>query len=517
MQVYVFDLDNPDIGGYYTRGYDAENDNLINYISNYFNDGNNDDVIISPYICINSKAQSNNDKEVINHELFHHYQNYIISNTGNVNVVTDALIGEATANWASSKITINDNKDNPLNLWTSNYIKHTSDILGKMYEQKGHEVGYALYIYLTAYENNVVDGKNKILNSIHQENGLKYLNQNATLEELDNTISELALKNLSLDYTNNNFLPIDDSTIKIINKIDNTSKKKGLKTGTVTLSPIGIDYYLLDVSSDETFNFKLSSFREERIIFNLIIEKNNVYTVVDSKSFVSDLIEIDTSSFGDYDRLYIAVSNSDLENSHNYKMEVNPGVVKNKETFKTNFKNYRLRATSKMIAYGMTTNMIIEGIVDEFHQKEYLKTTSQVMGINITTEAYVDFKAGYTYTKIPYVGGWEKSKGASSFVDLTLFMEKFKKNGEVTKINDTKYKVRLTQEDITNLSNYNSTLGNYDLNGDIYVIVSINDGYISKLEYDFSSIIKEIEEFKMTIELYDYNNAGDVNIPISVQ
>lgn len=66
------------------------------------------------------------------------------------------------------------------------------------------------------------------------------------------------------------------------------------------------------------------------------------------------------------------------------------------------------------------------------------------------------------------------------------------------------------------MPNYDSSLGNYDLNGDIYVTVSVNAGYISKLEYDFSNLIAEINQFTMSIEFYDYNAAGDVNILISV-
>lgn len=68
------------------------------------------------------------------------------------------------------------------------------------------------------------------------------------------------------------------------------------------------------------------------------------------------------------------------------------------------------------------------------------------MGISITTETYVDFDASYISTQIPFTDSWEKSKGASYFIDLALFEEKFKENDEVTKINDTRYKVKLTKQ-----------------------------------------------------------------------
>lgn len=516
MQVYVFNFNNTEITGYYTRGYDLNDIGLINYITNYLNDGNKDDVIITPYISINSTSEGENIKEVLNHELFHHYQNYIVFNTGTKNIVTDNLIGEATANWASSKITSNPNKDNALSLWSSNYIRHTSDILGAMYKEKDYEVGYAMYIYLTAYENNVNNSVNKIMKSIHQDNGLKYLKENATMEELNNTISELALKNLSLDYNNNNFYPIDNSTVKIFGEITTQTKTEGLKIEKTTLSPIGIDYYLINVPSTETFTLNLTSFKTKEISFNLITEKNNKYNLVDSKTTDNNTINIDTSSYGNYDKLYIAVANSDLQNTYNYKLEIIPGVVKNKEVFKTDFNNYKLRATSTMVMYGMTTNIIMEGIVDELHQKEYIKTISEVMGIGLTTESYVDFNLGYTYMQNPLSGKWEKSKGATSFIDLNLFTDKIIETEDITKISDTQYKVRLNQTDITKLPNYDNSLSNFNISGSIEVLVTITNGYISKLEYDFSDIIAEIDQFKMVIEFYDYNNAGDVNIPITV-
>ena len=41
---------------------------------------NENDVIITPYISINSAATNENIGSTLNHELFHHYQNYIIFN-----------------------------------------------------------------------------------------------------------------------------------------------------------------------------------------------------------------------------------------------------------------------------------------------------------------------------------------------------------------------------------------------------------------------------------------------------
>ena len=93
--------------------------------------------------------------------------------------------------------------------------------------------------------------------------------------------------------------------------------------------------------------------------------------------------------------------------------------------------------------YGMESISYINGVVDELHQKEHLEVNTQVMGINVTTSSYVDFAKGYTYTKNPLYDTWEKSNEATSLIDLTIILNKFKENGSVTKVNSEKYLVKL--------------------------------------------------------------------------
>ena len=52
--------------------------------------------------------------------------------------------------------------------------------------------------------------------------------------------------------------------------------------------------------------------------------------------------------------------------------------------------------------------------------------------------------------------------------------------------------------------------------GDIYVVVYTKDGKIKKLEYDFSSNFSSFDLFITTIEISNYNNAGNVTIPNSI-
>lgn len=188
-------------------------------------------------------------------------------------------------------------------------------------------------------------------------------------------------------------------------------------------------------------------------------------------------------------------------------------VIKDNE-FNTKFDNYRMKATSTITMSGMETIAISEGVVDEKNQKQYLKTTTTVMGIDVVTETYSDFNNGITYTSVPFTSTWEKSNGASEFVDLANMMVTFEENGDVTKVSDNHYKIKMSPSDIEGLLSSNDTTG--AISRDIYVDAYVNNGYITKLEYDFSGMISGIEKYIMVIEFFDFNNAGDVVIPNEV-
>lgn len=511
MHIYIYDLKSK--GGEYNST-NEQNNKLIDFVNNLFNNGNEDGTIITPYIVLNSAVINSNEYDfasTVIHELFHHYQNYIINNTGTRKMVIDNIIGEATAQWAASKVAENNLKNNSLNIWASNYIKKTNVILTDMYSSEGHKVGYAMAKFMYSYENNVGNSKAKIFKSIHEENGLKYLHDNATLDERNKAMADLALKNLNHDYPNNNYLPKGNTTIIPKKEISD----KSVFSDNFNLSAIGIDYYLFNSNLKNNYNITITSDGNWASVY-VIGLKNGKYEVLLSKNNINGNTSINTSDYKNYEKLYLVITNSDFDKSHDYKIDVKSSTIKNETTFNTNFNNYKIKATSTMVMYGMETISYIDGVVDELHQKEFLETTTTVMGFNVSTSTYVDFANGYTYTQNPLSNVWEKSEDATSLVDLSIFLDKFKENGSVTKVNANQYQVKLTEDDIKGLLKYNSNLNQYDLKGDIFATVHIKDNYVSKLEYDFSSLIDGIDKFTMEIEFYDHNQAGDVNIPTEV-
>lgn len=512
MHVYIYDL-NLNLGSYHSMN--ETNDALTGFINNYLYDSE-DGTIITPYISLDSVYVNNSEvnfENTIAHELFHHYQNYIIDNTGTRNIVTDAVIGESTAQWAAAKIAKNDLRNNSLNGWVSSYIEHTGDMFTTMYDNVGTEVGYAMARFLYSYENNVSDGGNKILKAIHSDDGFKYLNDNSTDDERTKVMEDLALKNLTNDYQNNNYLP--DKNKNDILKVKKEITKTEDFSEKVNLSATGINYYSIKSKLKDNYKVTISQVKENAISVYIVCEKNGEYNIIAFFENITKEISFDTNDYeySEYDKLYIIVTNNDLKNSHNYEINIKTSSVENDETFETNFDNYRLKATSTIEMYGFTTTSVIEGIVDELHQTEYLKTTTSTMGINVVVESYTDFDEGYTYTSIPFTSDWEKSEGGSNFIDLANILDKLKNKENVTKISDTEYKIKLAPSDVEGLMDSNDTTSTSTLVGDIYVKAFITDGYVTKLEYDFSGLITGMDTFDMVIEFYDFNKAGEVVMP----
>jgi len=191
----------------------------------------------------------------------------------------------------------------------------------------------------------------------------------------------------------------------------------------------------------------------------------------------------------------------------------------NQESYTGNYEsinNYKFKATSTIKMQGTEYNAVIDGVVDEKNQKEYMKTNISIAGIELVMETYTDFANGYTYSLESFTNTWQKIEGASMFVDLESIMQQLDTNESVTKIDDSKYKIKLSKEEVNEMVGSVEELGSFEVTGDLYITVYVSNKYITKLEYDFSGLITNIEKFTMVIELLDFNKAGDVVIPSSV-
>jgi len=521
MQVYVVEYSDDSIAKY-IQGYGG-----LLELFNTIRGGDSFGSIAFPYILLRPSSFDDYERlsQLYNHELFHYYQHNVLCGSNSCQTSKDPYITEATANWASSLVTNKTNNTGFLNEWSGIARTFSSNLMSDEWSSKyGIEnVGYALHIYLYNYTNLVNNGTSKIIESIYKDNSLEYLQDNAIIEELAEIQSTIAYKNFSQDYSNKN-LNVDlnfNADIKLKETIN-----KGKNIENVTLNKLGIDYYLIDMEKGNTFELELIR-DNKNVIATIIGEKDGVYELLENSPISSDTYIFDASEHSGYSKFYLAISNSRLTNTYTYNIKIKQVESKNEENktdtetsndkvFKTTFDNYRIRAYSTIEVYGYTTSSVIEGAMDEKHQKEYLKTTTETMGIEVVMETYSDFDKGYTYSSVPFTSMWEKGEGATQFIDLANIMEKLEKNGDVTKISDSEYKIKLTSEDVKGLMNSNDSTSTAQISGNIYVNAFVTDGYITKLEYDFSGLIEGIDKFTMTIEFSDFNNAGDVEIPSNI-
>lgn len=342
MQVYLVNY-NDDSLAKYVRGSQALSELWDKIVG-----GDDYGSLVLPYILIKPSAFNDfeNIEQLYNHEFFHHYQHNVLCGTNNCVMGSDPYIGEATANWASALATNKTNDTGFLNQWAGTARKYSSAYMSDDFINKyGTDiVGYTLYVYMYNYSSIVSNGTDKILKSIYEDNALKYLQDNATKEELANIQSTIAYKNLAQDYSNKNLIVEVAFNTPIQVKETITAEKS---FNDIRVSPLTIDYYLLDVNSKEQ-QYEIKLIRDNaNINATLIGELNGEYQMLESSSVEKDSFVFNTNYYGDYDKLYIAISNILPTLKNYYSLEIS----------KTSF----LDAESLLENYELDESLIING------------------------------------------------------------------------------------------------------------------------------------------------------------
>lgn len=495
MSIYVYDTGSDVTLAQYT------DTNLLNKYLNYtgLSSIRYDGVINYPYVFMNKKGLNEIDslKQVSRHELFHHFQtSYCKAN--DLISCDDTKDGfmESYANYASAITGNYQSTENFLNNWMGAYYRDTSLNIDDV---KGGSPGYAIFPYLYSYSL-MVDNSSNIFNKALLENEpLKYINKNTSREKLKSTINDLAVKLLSKNYKNNAFVPPSDDKLDIKGDISkNDTYKYEINKG-------AIDYFEINKFSD----VEITSDDYSYITFMLIGVKNNEYSVI---SKVSTKLKQNIYDLG-YDKVYLAVTNGNLNKKYKYVIKVTESKANNKD-YITTYNNYNIEIISKLSMKGVSVTTTSKGVVDEIHQKEYLEITTNTLGLaTITNKTYIDFNTGYSYTSVPYQDNvWLKDKNSQTKFDLGLILKKLKSKKDVKIIDDNHFKVKLSktelQEMIKSTSNKSMKVVK-EMDIDVYT----NGDDISTIKYDFSSVLPSIDEFSSIVNFTNYNVAGDVEIP----
>ena len=496
MSVFVYDLKNDIKLGQYTD--EGKGKKIINR-SLLFDFMDKDEVMAYPYILINQKTINNKEtEEICKHELFHHFQYNFYESLGYIRrSIEDETIIEGSANLASALSSKTPGTDNYLNNWANIYTAKTSEQLFDITDNNNSR-GYALYLYFYSFINNVDSGTNIMLTASVQKNQRQYLNQVTPKGQLINAINDLAYKIISKDYDKDTF----KATVSIKFKDTLASNKKlDLK-----INPGAIDYFELPISNVSV------DINNDFVSIMVYGYKNGKYEkiLLSNKS-----IDIKKTQLTGYDKYYLIITNGDLENSYNYKINMGNTESNSSESSMGTIKNYNIEIALSTKVGGIEVEQYSKGVVDEVHQTEYLESKTTTMGVSIDSELYQDFKTGYSYMSQPYSDKWIKQKNGTNHFNLEEILTKLKSMENVTKINDNHYKIKMTKKEISNLIG-NGSSNSYSVKGDAYIDVYVENEYITELKYDFSKMISGYDTFNSTIKFANYNNAGDVNIPSDV-
>lgn len=455
-------------------------------------------IVSYPYIVMDKRTiqqSTENIKTVANHELFHHFQ-YLYCEGTEQHRCPNGYYTEATANLASALVSEASSTNNFLNGWAGRYTRELSGNLSTLAD------GYGQFPYYYTYTK-VVNGWASILTSaLNKENPTDYIKNNTSKEDLIKVSETIAYNTLAKKYDNESLYTDKKVTLK-----DNISTSKVLNQ---SINPGAVDYY--EISGDNTV--EVISGNKDYVGVKFYGYKDGTYTELASNM---DKIEEDLTYYVRYDKFYIAVYNADITSSNTYTIKVKGSDFAENSDFVTTFNNYNIEIKMDITMAGINTNTVSTGVVDELHQKEYLDVTTTSMGlVSLNNKIYYDFNSGYSYMTQPYGGDvWWKEKSSAQLVDLGSILDKLISMKNVTKVSDNHYKIKMTPDDVKGLM-ASGNAGTSTLSGDIYVEVYTENGYITKLEYDFSEMLKEFDLFTTTIKYSNYDKAGDVVIPQSI-
>ena len=336
MQIYLVNY-NDSSAAQYISGYGK-----VKEILNSVFGGDSYGTIAYPYIVI--KPSSFNDferlEQLYNHEIFHHYQRDILCGKNECSMSSDPYYSDSTANWASALSTNKTTSSGFLNEWAQVYRFNSNSLLGRYINQYGEsKAAYAMFVYLYNYSNIVDNGTQKIIDAMYKSNFLEYLEDNSTLEERKNIQKEIALKNLTLNYSNNNLnIPTESRSMTNINDTINI-KKNDVYMEDVGIGKMGLTYFAINLKSEEAI--KITIDKDNNYIDAILVaqNENDDYVIIDSSDNKGNQIIFDTNNYNDYRKFYLITYNNNITLQNYYSLTIKQ-VQKNFKQESSSNKNF---------------------------------------------------------------------------------------------------------------------------------------------------------------------------------
>lgn len=468
----------------------------------YLGADKNNAIVTYPYIHINKNSFSTENeslKQLYRHELFHHFQ-YIFgqSTIGKPCSINDNY-SDATANLASALTCDAKTQNSFLNGWADIYTRNTETKLSEITD--GASLGYGVFPYFYVYSQEVDNWAETLMYAHNETDSYKYVFDNTSKEDLAKVSKTLAYKTIAKKFGNNALYSSKEVTIK--------SKINTPKQIDETINAGSIIYY--EISGDLAID--VIGGNKDYVGMSIYGYKNGFF-----KELSSDMgkLEFDLTSYKKYERFYLAIYNANIVESNTYSITAKESEFAENLEFDTTFNNYNIEIDLYMTVAGIKTHTVSVGTIDELHQKEYLKVSTDMDGLTMDTYTYHDFYSGYTYMTQPLDSdAWYKEQSYPQMIDLGIILDKLNSMEDVTKVDDNHFKVKMSRREVKNLmssTNSDTTA----IKGSVLIDVYTKNGHISKLEYDFSDMVYGIDALTTTIKFSNYNKAGDVKIPMDI-
>lgn len=514
MNVYVYDTKSESVLGYWLVG-KANTDNII--LRFIVDAAMKEDYLTRPYVVLNKRLLNNtvDFKQVVSHELFHHYQySYCMTKTNDACPDSqDFSYSEMAANYASATIH-GYSEDSFLSNWSN---KHREGIhSGLINITSGGATGYGSFPYLAAYTKY---GSNQtVMAANSHSNPLAYLEEKAGASNMQKIAAASAYYTISNSYDSVN-ASSDESVQPVINEFELEGETA------ISLEPGAISFYKLDQNA----TVKLNS---TKAVYVLIGQKGNSYQKINEYYGSSQSVQTEECA-KNHDTCYLAVANPSLTSATTVEADYD-NLDNNGKIFRTRYLNYKTKIVLNLSMNGIDASTTAEGVVDELHQRQHLnqKVNAGIGGVSMDCELYTDFYHGVSYTSRPKLGfegitgldipsnmmpEWTKSEDVSAQTNLGILAQKLEKGDNVEKIDDAHYKLKISAADLKSYMSMNGdSTSKISLPKDgIPAEISVENGYITNVKYDFSGIAG-IDKFTANVSFSDYNKNESVYIPLSV-
>lgn len=395
MQVYLVEFNDANALAHYVSGYGNKFTELF---YNFF-DGDADGSIVYPYISMKPSAFKDFERleQLYNHELFHHYQRGILCKMCNY---SDPYYLDSTANLASALVTNKTTTSGFLNEWASNYREYSNTLFSEYLENYGESnVAYAMFVYLYNYSKFVDDGLSKTTIGAYRDDFLKHLEDNSTVEERRNIQKEIALKNITMDYDNNNLNVPPGHRNSNYRKDTVNIHKKDFNMENVKLAKTGILYYRVTAFEGEKLKITVNSDNKYVDVFLIGQNENSDFILVDSSNTDNKQVVFDTNNYNEYDAFYIAVCNNKITSDNSFSISVKE-IEKNENSTEVINNNY-----ISLIDCNAYWNDEISKQIDTYYYDSEEKVNRWVKSIYVKddddAEGYYDnFLSNKNYTNV---------------------------------------------------------------------------------------------------------------------